>query len=921
MKPVIVVFLSLVLSLLCCQQAGAQGWRETLNTADSLAELHEYDAAIEAGHLALARVEAEFGETDTAVVKALQGLAYFYMSARRYAESEPLNLRCLEILERAYGPDCVMVAKILTNRAGVLIIESRYSEAESLLLRAWAIYKKNYGPEHEAIIYCLCNLGVLYKSQGRYEEAESIYKQGLSIAEKTRNTEAPMFVRNLGSLYTAQGRYDEAVPYFRKLITLNEQLKGPEDWTVTTAMQGLAKIYRKLLRSEEAEQLLLRAVAISERNFPPDYPLGTGLRNDLANLYVEMGKYAAAESLYVRVLTVREHAHALQDWTAETLEEMSRLYRLEDKHSEALKSAGRACRMWLHDVSDRLTSSAEKDALVFSRSARNSAGNYLACYFESLPADSPSATEAANIVLENKGLISDGMFERQKNTFRETDSTTLAISEAFKTTKRRLSQLFIAGPGGDLDGYRNEVDSLERQATLLEVNLSRHSAGFNSRKAHGDVDIHNVASLLTDRDVLVEYLQYDFRLLKPDTGIPRYMAVVLTAVAEPMIVDLGEASGIDQLVDSYCRHFQYVAAAGSVATESDKQEYARISGDLYGRIWQPLEKYVVDKDLVLIAPDGALNMVSFASLRSNDGSYLIEKHAVHYLSAGRDIVRLSDTVKAGSGLLALGDPDYDAPVSSRLMGRTDSAHDAARPNPDLLRSLRSNCGVLRDITLSPLPGTGLEIRQIARTWQETTQEPVVTCLGRNASEDAFKADAPGKRAIHLATHGYCISSNCESDTTQSGRASGAADSDVNPLLHSGLFLAGANLDGRGADSAGVEDGVLTAYEVSALDLTGTELVVLSACETGLGEVFSGEGVYGLRRAFQMAGAETVISTLWPVSDQLTAAFFGELYKRHGVPLPETIQRIQLEKIDALRRQGLVDHPMAWGAFVAYGRWR
>jgi len=921
MKLTIAVFSSLVLSILCYSQSGAQGWKETLAAADSLAERHDYYSAIEIGHLALSRAESEFGEADTVVALVLYNLASKCSSARRYLESQQLLLRCLKIFEHAFGPDHVRVASTLTKWAIVLLIQSRHAEAEPLLLRAQAIYEKEYGPENEFVINGMCNLGVLYKKQERYEEAEAVYKRGLEIAEKTQHPNMPNFVRNLGSLYEGQAKYSEAEFYYKRLINLNERLMGPEHWTTATSLQILAAMYRRQHRLEEAEPLLLRAVAINDKNFAPDYPLSTSVKNELANLYVETGKYAAAESLYVEVLNLRENAGAFQDWVVETIEQMSRMYRLDGNRPRALESARRACSIRLKDIRERVALSAEEDALVFSQAARYSVGNYLTCYLEAQPTDSLAVTGAANIILANKGLISDGIFERQRNIVRETDSVTVALSEAFKETKRRLSQLFISGLGQDLEGYRKAVDSLEGRATLIEADLSRRSYSYREHSAHGNITADRVASMLTDKDVLIEYLKYGYRLLRPDSSSPRYLAVVLAHSAEPVIIELGQSEEIDQLVHSYVNHIRYVAAAGAVATGSDNQEFTRITGEIYDRIWLPLEKHVVDKDLVLIAPDGALNTVSFATLRANDGHYLIEKYAVHYLSAARDLARLSDSADTGSGLLALGDPDYDAPVSSRLTEQAESGALASTSLPGLLDKLRSSCGILSDISLSPLPGSRHEISEVMKTWEETTPEPATACVGNRASEDVFKTEAPGKRAIHLATHGYSIGRECEEDTMQTRAASRPADADANPLLRSGLFLAGANLDGRGADSAGVEDGILTAYEVSAMDLTGTELVVLSACETGLGEVFSGEGVYGLRRAFQIAGAETVISTLWPVSDQLTANFCSDIYNRQGVSLPETIRRVQLEKINDLRRQGMADHPMAWGAFVAYGQWR
>lgn len=357
-------------------------------------------------------------------------------------------------------------------------------------------------------------------------------------------------------------------------------------------------------------------------------------------------------------------------------------------------------------------------------------------------------------------------------------------------------------------------------------------------------------------------------------------------------------------------------------TVVDRHKYKEISEELFNRIWQPIERYVADKELVLIAPDGALNMVSFAGLTGGDGKYLIEKHAVHYLSAGRDVIRFKQEVEPGSGLFALGDPDYDATALARLSIPEETPSDSL-PEPDLyaVRNIRSGCGELKDITVNPLPFTRSEVESVAESWAASLDEPVAVYFGSDASEEKFKAEAPSKRVIHLATHGYFLEGACQPDIPKRGFGDDVGFVGENPLLLSGLFFAGANLHGEGADSVGAEDGILTAYEVSAMDLEGTELVVLSACETGLGEVKEGEGVYGLRRAFQMAGARTVISALWPVSDKTTADMMSRLYDRKGESLPETIRRIQLKSINELRSQNKADHPFSWGAFIALGDWR
>ncbi len=919
MKSTVLILGFVILSLFCSQLARGQNWEELLSTADSLAELHNYDSAIVVGNLALMQAEKEFGKKDTAVALVLHHLARSYESVLRYTEAELLVIRETEILESIHGPDHIDVAKSLNNRAILLFSQIKYAEAEPLYLRTLAILKKIHGPEHPLVVTCLGNLAALYKSQGRYAEAEKLYNRVLTIAKSTNHPQIAMFMRNLGNLFWIQGNYEEAELYIIQALTTYETNLGPKHWAVTSAMHMLAAFYREQERYDEAEALLLRI--ISDGPLDPEYFATSFYYQERADLCVEMGKYAEAESLYVQALAIREKAHPSHDLIAETLEQISRLRRIVGNPSEILALARRACGIRLNNLYDNVALSSEKDALVFSQNSRHSVNNYLTCFFDCQNTESTSVKETADIVFNNKGLISDGIFKRHKSLVRETDSVTLALAKSFKSTKSLLSKLFVKGPGEDLQGYRNQVDSVESSATQLEANLSRRSASFKERQDSKNVSVEKLASLLNSKDILVEYFKYEYLQVKPDSSIPRYLAILLTDKAKPIIVNLGDATEIEQSVDTYRRHMEYVSTAGSVATTADLEDYTRISRQLYRVIWQPIEEFIGDKELVLIAPDAALNTLSFAGLISSNAAYLVENHTLHYLSAGRDLIRLNNLPEAGAGLFALGNPDYEASISDRSLGLSELPCTIAKIDDTVNRNVRSGCGELNDYDLSPLPGTHLEIQEISAAWKGTTAEPAVICLDRNATEDIFKEKAPGKSVVHLATHGYFLGSDCESDMAINRNESEQRWLGENPLLHSGLFFAGANLHGEGADSAGVEDGILTAYEVSAMDLRGTELVVLSACNTGLGRIQAGEGVYGLCRAFQIAGAQTVVSTLWSVSDQVTAEMLSKLYNRKGVSLSDTIRRIQLEKIEELRNRGAVDHPISWGALVAFGNWR
>jgi CHAT domain-containing protein len=321
---------------------------------------------------------------------------------------------------------------------------------------------------------------------------------------------------------------------------------------------------------------------------------------------------------------------------------------------------------------------------------------------------------------------------------------------------------------------------------------------------------------------------------------------------------------------------------------------------------------------VFLVPDGALNLVSFPALPTGVGTYLVETGPVfHLLSTERDLIETSDA-PVGSGLLAVGGAAYDLPQSAARGG--------------VVRS--GDCRTTGKLQFEDLPGTRAEIQDIARLWATragasvTTSTGDVTMLsGRAASKGAVSRASVGRRVLHFATHGFFLGGPCTAapGTTRgvggvasSTRVRAVADS---PLLVSGLAFAGAN---RPAARGRQADGILTAEEVAGLNLQGTEWAVLSACDTGLGEIHPNEGVFGLRRAFQIAGVRTIIMSLWSVEDVSTRAWMRALYAarfEEHLSTADSVHRADTRTLQDRRRRGQSTHPFYWAAFVAAGDWR
>jgi CHAT domain-containing protein len=303
---------------------------------------------------------------------------------------------------------------------------------------------------------------------------------------------------------------------------------------------------------------------------------------------------------------------------------------------------------------------------------------------------------------------------------------------------------------------------------------------------------------------------------------------------------------------------------------------------------------------VFVVPDGAVHLVNFATLPEQEDTYLVESGPeFHYVSAERDLARDARTSGHGSGILALGDPTFGEP-------RAEPARAAAGAEP---------CRGLSSVRFSPLPAARAEVQEIARLWAGDGSSPngeVTLLTGAQARESRVKELAPGREVLHLATHGFLVEEDCTREEHEGT---------TNPFLLSGIGLAGANT-GQAAPAAG-EDGILTALEVASLDLSGVRWAVLSACETGIGPVQAGEGLQGLRRAFETAGAATLIMSLWPVQDEATRSWMVELYRSHagGATTSAAARRASLMLLEERRQAGKTTHPFYWGGFVAAGDWR
>jgi CHAT domain-containing protein len=523
-------------------------------------------------------------------------------------------------------------------------------------------------------------------------------------------------------------------------------------------------------------------------------------------------------------------------------------------------------------------------------------------------------------VIRARGQVLDEMIERNRAVAGASDPEAIRAQERYRRAGERLARLRLAqsegaAPPEETDAARAELDAAERD-------LAQASASFRDSRARAGAGLAEAAAGRPAGSAVVGYVKFHAAAsgatAGPDDSPARYLAFVLPAGRDdPVAVPLGPADRVDERVRAW---------RASLAADEDACRAA--GAQLREALWDPVEPWIGDAALVLVVPDGAVHGVTLAALPDRDSGYLVESGpAFHYLSSERDAAGRA-SAGSGSGLLVLGGAAYDAdPRGGDLLASADPP--AGLP---AFRGPRAECADFAGHRFRPLPATAAEAREVA----ERFGEDAVRLEGDAATEAAFRAQAPGRRVLHLATHGFFLGGGCAGgesggDGTRgvTGVApldgartlDGARPPDVHPLLLSGLALAGAN---RRAEAVpGEDDGILTAQEIGALDLGGVEWAVLSACDTGIGRVEAEEGVLGLRRAFAVAGARTVLMSLWPVRDEDARAWMARLYRERagGATTADAVRAADRAWLAALREAGAGTHPARWGAFVAVGDWR
>ena len=504
-------------------------------------------------------------------------------------------------------------------------------------------------------------------------------------------------------------------------------------------------------------------------------------------------------------------------------------------------------------------------------------------------------------VLERKGRILDvgsSQLSRIRQSMSRADQVLLA---SYREVVTDVATLRRAAPGLlSLSRYPSRVANLQEKLNSIEDRLSSRSSQFSNQLK--PVTIESLQSALPPKAVLLEWIRYvpfNPKASKQEQGwgAPHYAVYVLKPIGDPVLIDIGEAHAIEA---------QVMGLLSALRHQGQQHAIPALAGELDRLLVQPLRPHLGSVEQLLIAPDGQLNLLPFSVLQDAAGHYLADQYELTYLTSGRDLLRPAIPSEPSRPSLLVADPDFNSASGSHALTSKPSAS-----------TRRTGERAARGSNYKSLGGTAKEARDLKRLPQLA---PIQILTKTLATETAVK-QVRSPRILHLATHGFF---DPDLPDTFAAASRGAildlidqrhpAPQGENPLLRSGLVLAGANHGKSDKD-----DGFLTALEVSSIDLSGTQLAVLSACETGVGQVHNGEGVYGLRRALVLAGVRTQVVSLWKVDDAATQVFMGDYYRHvlNGMGRSAALRATQQKMRNDPKEPAWVD-PYYWAAFVAIG---
>lgn len=864
------------------------------NLATSYAGFGNYLLAVQLGKEAVEIKKRTIGVEHPDYATDLSNLAEYYSSLGNYSEALLLGKHAMDIRKRILGTEHPDYAISLICVANYYSAVGNYPEALRLGTEAMDVFKKALGSAHPYFATSLFYLATFYSEVGNYTKALQIGAEAMEIRKDVLGVEHPEYATSLGNLalYNSYlGNYTEAIRIGKKVEELDKIIFGTDHPEYAISLACLASYYYHLGNYTEAKRLGNKASEIWQKSFGTDHPRFAKILNSLALYNVSLGDYTEAlllakkaNEIVVGTFGIEHPDYAL------SLRNLGFFYLQIGKYAEAysyMKQFIESSHFYILNSFVELASNLRESMWI---------GRFAPYYTDVFPSivekymNKESISELYNkTCLFAKGILLNTDLEIRNLILESGDSVLITkynnlssnISIYNKLIETPINKRFV------------NADSLSNVIQRQEMELVKESKAYGDYTHNLTISWRDVQSGLGDNDIAIEFL--DFPVYKTDNTM--YVALTLKkGYDNPRMITLFEENQLKQIPESVY--------------------YTR--SDVSDLVWKPLEEELEGVRNIYFAPSGDLHRIGIEYLPISKTENICDVYKLHRLSSTRQLAVIQDETKGKKNIL-YGGINYDEKSNT-------ISTDSASTKEDVLRSAyRSNVDSLSlRNSFEYLEGTKREADLIAEDMKQHG-EPYIYHSGTDGSEESFKKlDGTRPKAMHIATHGFYFT-EAEAEKSQIARPEKeflmVEDQNVGrtieykPMTRSGLLFSGCNRIIRHEQIPdGEEDGILTAQEISTLDLRGLDLVVLSACQTGLGDIISGEGVFGLQRGFKKAGAKTIIMSLWNVNDESTMKMMTSFYHHflEGMSKEEAFHKAQDElRKDCPSQQERPD----WAAFI------
>lgn len=827
-------------------------------------------------------------------------LALLYKNMGQYEKALPLYGEVTRLIEEKYGQEHSLYATSCNNLADLYMDLGQYEKAEPLYERAKKIRDTELGKDHPLYAQSCNNLADLYMYMGQYEKAELLFIEARQIFEKTAGSKSSDLAQNsnnLGILYNKMNQLEKSEPFLLEAKQINEYVLGKNSPHYAANCSNLASLYSERGEYQKAESLLLEIKQISEKSLGKNHVSYALNCDNLGCLYVKMGNYQKAELLLREANKVFELAVGYgHRYFSTSCKNLVILYWIMHKTALAEAQLQKALGSEAKQLEKIFQFTSEKEKQLFIENVFDSYDTDQSFYFDQVPFD--KAGPSYNLALRNRHLILTSAVRQRQLIYASKDDALQKLYEEWISLRGQLASAYL----NPVAEFRAGIAKKEEAAGNLEKRLSRSSAAFSNGSMITNISWKNIQQKLMQNELAIEFVEFRFSNGRRLTDSTYYIALVLRKDRPgPELVKLFEKRSLDSLVS----HSKYLAGEKEI-----NALYTENPG-LYNLIWKPLEKYLNGIAKIYFAAAGDLFKISAAALPVNNKQVLGDRYQLVQLNSTASIMEGDHHfVKSTDKVQLFGGIKYD--VDTDILKQVVSSYQASEvPRGSFPGDLT------RGSAFQYLPGTLREAEGIKK--QADSANVLANILsGVDATEESVKAlsghNAPS--VLHIATHGFFFpdpENNDQHGMRLKFETSGKVfKQSGNPLFRSGLLFAGANNAWRGKSPEDMEDGILTAYEVSNMFLPNTRLAVLSACETALGDVRGSEGVYGLQRAFKMAGVQNLVMSLWKVPDSEAAEFMHLFYRNvfAGQKISDAFYNAQNSMKNKYR-----DEPYKWAAWI------